>query len=84
METFGKMLQRALDMDIGKPGVHASLNPSLAGWGAGRVFSLIIVSLCHSSSFTCQVFLMAQKPKISLFFFSLSVNRINLNCDCFY
>ena len=39
METFGKMLQRALDMDIGKPGVHASLNPSLAGWVK---FSLIV------------------------------------------
>lgn len=75
METFGKMLQRALDVDIEKPGVHASLNPSLAGWGAGRVFSLIIVSLCHSSSFTCQVFLMAQKPKISLFFFFLKCQQ---------
>lgn len=78
METFGKMLQRALDMDIGKPGVHASLNPSLAGWGAGRVFSLIIVSLCHSSSFTCQVFLMAQKPKISLFFLKCQQNKFKL------
>ena len=24
METFGKMIQRALDVDIGKPGVHGT------------------------------------------------------------